>query len=153
MKCPPVPRQHVYDLYWYFASERQRSYEARLAGQPGPWTVDPIIQQYKFCNVYRAADRVSQYLIGEVCYHLEECSAVDRLFQILAFRIFSKIETWRDVHSLLGNVPTLQDLRSGGLTRALEETKQRIGGLYTGAFILCASDAYSCSLKHLNHIE
>ena len=32
-------------------------------GPEGPWTEDPILDRYKFCNTYRAADRVSQYLI------------------------------------------------------------------------------------------
>lgn len=153
MKCAPVPRKDIYELYWYFASERQGSFERRVAGRPWPWTADPIIQEYKFCNVYRAADRVSQYMIRDVCYHDEECTVEDRLFQILAFRTFSKIETWRNIHRLLGHFPTLDDLGSGSLTRALEDTKQQNGGLYTGAFILCAADAYGRSLKHLNHIE
>ena len=32
MKRPPVPRPRIYDLYWYFASERQRMFERRVAG-------------------------------------------------------------------------------------------------------------------------
>lgn len=153
MKRPPVPRQRVFDLYWYFASERQRAFEKRVAGGPGPWTDDPILQQYKFCNVFRAADRVSQYMIREVCYHDEPCSAEDRLFQIVAFRTFSKIETWRTVRDVLGHFPTLDDLGSGAFTKALEHARHSNGGLYTGAFILCATDAYGQSLKHLNHVE
>jgi 5-hmdU DNA kinase-like protein len=153
MKRMPVARQNVYELYWYFASERQRCFERRIMGEPWPWTTDQIIQEYKFCNVFRAADRVSQYMISDVCYHDEKCTAEDRLFQILAFRTFSKVETWRSVHSLLGHFPTLDDLDSASFTNALEETRQQNGGLYTGAFILCATDAYGQSLKHLNHIE
>jgi hypothetical protein len=34
-----------------------------LDQQLTPWTSDPIIQVHKFTNAYRAADRVSQYLI------------------------------------------------------------------------------------------
>ncbi|MBV9013784.1 MAG: hypothetical protein JO115_24250 [Pseudonocardiales bacterium] len=64
-----VPRHGAYELYWYVASERQRVFERRIAGRPRPWTDDSILQTYKFCNVYRAADRVSQYMISEVCYH------------------------------------------------------------------------------------
>ena len=43
----------------------------RVAGEPGPWTGGPILREFKFCNVFRAADRVSQYLIPDVCYHGE----------------------------------------------------------------------------------
>lgn len=150
---PPRPRPEVYDLYWYFASERNRIFERRVAGEPAPWTDDPILQTFKFCNVYRAADRVSQYMIRDVCYHDEDCTPEDRLFQIVAFRTFSRIDTWRTVRELLGRYPTLDDLGDGSFTKALEDAKARHGGLYTGAFILCATDAYGQTAKHLNHVE
>ena len=53
MKRPPVPRTRIYDLYWYFASERHRVFERRVAGEPDPWTDDPILREFKFCNVFR----------------------------------------------------------------------------------------------------
>lgn len=136
MRRQPRPRERIYDLYWYFASERQRVFEKRLAGEPAPWTDDSILQTYKFCNVFRAADRVSQYMIRTVCYHDEPCTDEDRLFQIVAFRTFSKIETWEAVREYLGRYPTLDDLASGAFTKALEFANQQNGGLYTGAFIL-----------------
>ena len=153
MKRPPVPRQRIYDLYWYFASERQRIFERRVAGESWPWTDDPILKTFKFCNVFRAADRVSQHLIFDVAYHNEPCSPEDRLFQIVAFRMFSKIETWQTVREFLGHHPTLHELGSGSFTKALEYAKEANGGLYTGAFILCATNAYGYSFKHLNHVE
>jgi 5-hmdU DNA kinase, helical domain len=153
MKRAPLPRNRVYDLYWYFAAERQYAFERRVEGQPWPWSEDPILQEYKFCNVYRAADRVSQYMIREVCYHDEPCTPEDRLFQIVAFRTFSKIDTWRGLREFLGRYPTLDDLNSGSFGEGLERVKLQNGGLYTGAFILCASDAYGQSSKHRNHVE
>ncbi len=153
MKKAPTPRDGVYELYWYFASERQRVFERRLRGEPAPWTEDAILQKYKFCNVFRAADRVSQYLIHDVCYHDEPCSDADRLFQIIAFRIFSRIETWERVKEYLGRSPTLQDLAEESFTRALEYAQEKNGLLYTHAFILCAADAYGQGKKYLNHVE
>lgn len=92
-------------------------------------------------------------MIREVCYHDEPCSPEDRLFQIVAFRTFSKIDTWRSVRHSLGRYPTLDDLADGSFDEALGHAKARNGGLYTGAFILCAADAYGQSSKHRNHIE
>jgi hypothetical protein len=57
-----------FDTYWRFAAERQRIFHGRASGTPPPWTGDPILRQYKFTSVYRAADRVSQYLITDVIY-------------------------------------------------------------------------------------
>lgn len=34
----------------------------REAGNPKPWTEDPILQQYRFCNVYRELDTVTQWV-------------------------------------------------------------------------------------------
>ena len=153
MKRPPTPRPRIYDLYWYYASERQSMFERRIAGEPGPWTSDPILREFKFCNVFRAADRVSQYMIRDVCYHGEPCTDEDRLFQITAFRTFSKTATWDTVHDILGRYPTLDDLADGSFGRALDQARERNGGLYTGAFILCATDAYGQSSKHRNHVE
>jgi hypothetical protein len=124
-----------------------------MAGEPGPWSDDPILREFKFCNVFRAADRVSQYMIREVCYHTEPCAPEDRLFQIIAFRLFSKIETWQATHAYLGRYPTLHDLADGSFTKALEYAAEKNGGLYTGAFILCATNAYGQPRKYLNHIE
>lgn len=153
MKRPPVPRPRIYDLYWYFASERQRMFARRVAGEPGPWTADPILRAFKFCNVFRAADRVSQYMIRDVCYHHEPCADEDRLFQITAFRTFSKTATWDTVRAALGRYPTLDDLADGSFGAALDKAREANGGLYTGAFILCATNAYGQPSKHRNHVE
>ena len=93
-RSPPTPRPGVYDLYWKFASERQEVFYRRLEGEPGPWTADPILQRYKFCNVFRAADRVSQYLIRDIAYAADTSRLEDLIFQIVAFRTFSKPRTW-----------------------------------------------------------
>jgi hypothetical protein len=153
VKRPPVPRPRIYDLYWYFASERQQMFTRRVEGEPRPWAEDPILREFKFCNVYRAAGRVSQYMIRDVCYHDEPCTPQDRLFQIVAFRTFSKTATWRTVRDVLGRHPVLDDLADGSFTSALDQARLRNGGLYTGAFILSATDAYGQSAKHRNHVE
>src|SRR5216683_6747046 len=152
MRRPPVPRPRIYDLYWYFAAERQRMFERRVAGEPWPWTDDPILREFKFCNVYRAADRVSQYMISDVAYGPDAGDFADCAFQIVAFRTFSNIATWKGVRLELGRAPRLADLASGAFERALGQVKARNGGLYTGAFILCATKAFGYDEKHRNHV-
>lgn len=149
----PTIRPEAYDIYWRFTAERQKIFEARTRGDDGPWTTDPILSAYKFCNVFRAADRVSQYLIREIAYPSVQSSQVDTLFQIVAFRTFSKIETWRELQIELGGNPTLDDLASGRFESALSRLRGAGTKIYTGAFILCATDAYGRQFKHLNHVE
>jgi hypothetical protein len=148
----PVPRPGIYELYWTFASRRQAAFERRLSGAAWPWTDDPILQMFKFCNVYRAADRVSQYMISQVAYGTDAGDFADRAFQIIAFRTFSNIATWDGVRATLGRAPRVSDLVSGAFERALGQVKARNGGLYTGAFILCANKAFGFDEKHQNHV-
>ena len=140
----------AYRAYWQFAAERQRIFLRRAAGAPPPWTDDPIMRRYKFCNSYRASDRVSQFLIRDVI-HDAEVGADDMLLRIVLFRLFSKIETWRALEDELGLV-TRRTLRGDRVARSLERLQAK-GPIYTGAFILCANKAFGFDRKVLNHIE
>lgn len=152
-RTTPTPRPGVYELYWEFASKRHAAFEARLEGRGWPWSADPILQTYKFCNVFRAADRVSQYLIRHVAYDpYPGTTPQDRVFQITAFRTFSNIATWKGVIAELDGPPRLEHLHSGAFEHALDRVKARHGGLYTGAFILCANKAFGFDEKHRNHV-
>lgn len=150
---PPVPRRDVFDLYWYFAHERHAIFERRVQGVAPPWTRDPILETFKFCNVYRASDRVSQFLIRDVAYADDGATELDTIFRIVAFRTFSRPATWQAVARYLGGQPTLKDLASDRFLNALDHAREETSGLYTGAFILCATDAYGRALKHHNHVE
>jgi alpha-glutamyl/putrescinyl thymine pyrophosphorylase clade 1 len=45
----------------YWIHEREEMREAKEFGKPKPWTQDPILQSYKFCNVHREDDRVTRW--------------------------------------------------------------------------------------------
>ena len=45
-----------------FMVERQMIYRRRAKGLPKPWTDDVILQSYRFCNVYREQDTVTQWI-------------------------------------------------------------------------------------------
>lgn len=51
------------DRLVYFIAERYRVYKAKVAGKPKPWTEDHILQTYRFCNVYRELDTVTQWIV------------------------------------------------------------------------------------------
>lgn len=52
-----------YERYLYFVREREKIRLARLANKPKPWTDDEILQNYRFCNMRRMDDAVSQWLL------------------------------------------------------------------------------------------
>lgn len=65
---PARPTQDISPLMrWVWEREQIRKKRAR--GEPPPWTEDPILQKYRFCNVRRRDDRVSQWMLTNVLQH------------------------------------------------------------------------------------
>lgn len=90
-KMAKPKRSIFYDTYWQFAAKRFDVFERRLKNQPAPWTSDPVIANNRFTNVFRASDRVSQYLIN---LQYENDDLQDVFFKTILFKLFNKIETY-----------------------------------------------------------
>ena len=75
----------IYPVLWQFACERHRVYLRRVAGDAYPWTSDSVLLEYKFTNAFRAADRVSQYLIRLICSD-REASVATLFLRTLLFK-------------------------------------------------------------------
>jgi hypothetical protein len=145
-------RQKVFDAYWRFASERQQIFYRRARRDPAPWTDDPILHRFKFCNAFRASDRVSQYLIREVIYSERgiDMAAEDAFLRIILFRLFSKETTWQALEQTTGGVDR-RTLKPDSLGDALDRQREK-QSIYTAAFILAAHDVYGQRSKHRNHL-
>lgn len=150
-RAEPRVRPDVYAAYWHFAAERQSIFERRLEGMPSPWTDDEILMEYRFCNAFRASDRVSQYLIREVIYGPPRFTAEDRFLRTVLFRLFSRPATWELIEGKVGTVST-EDFDSRAIGDLLDGEMEEGRTLYTSAFILCANRAYGHRRKHRNHL-
>lgn len=147
----PRVRDEVYTAYWYFAAERHAIFESRLQGQGWPWTDDPILQRHRFCNSFRAADRVTQHLIQHAIYEEQEFSEEDLFLRVVLNRLFSRPTTWDLLESRVGRIQAAT-FDAEKYDQVLEEARASGGKLYTGAFILCANSAYGFRRKHRNHL-
>lgn len=58
----PIYHFKQLDSFARFVVERHRIYRRRAAGDPQPWTADPILRDFKFTNVYRELDRVTVWI-------------------------------------------------------------------------------------------
>ncbi len=141
----------VYDTYWRFAAERQAIYERRLKDNRGPWTRDLVLRNYRFTNVYRAADRVSQYLIRDIQYRSDRDQSPNELFfRTLLFKIFNKIETWEMIEDAIGPVSWQRaDLNS--IEQVLDDALRRGTRIYSAAYIM-PSPTLGHDRKHANHL-
>lgn len=144
-------RQEIYDLYWYFACERQNIFWKKVKGEFAPWTDDKILQQYKFCNSYRVNDRVSQYLLKNVIYNGKQYSNEDMLFRIVLFKLFNKESTWELLFNHFHDI-TLSTFYLKEYSNILENAISKGIRIYNDAYISCANKAFGYDRKHDNHL-
>ena len=151
-RLSPAKPTVVYDTYWRFAAERQAIFFRRLSGLSAPWTKDKILQAYKFTNTYRAADRVSQYLIRNVIYKGEQ-TPNEVCFRILLFKIFNRIQTWELLNQELGNISYAQ-YSFRWYDSILTKAMARGAKIYSAAYIMPSGRNRSpYGKKHSMHLE
>jgi hypothetical protein len=148
---PPRPSP-IFETYWQFAARRQSIYFKRIGGAAPPWTDDPILASYKFTNAYRAADRVSQYLIKEVLYQ-RSSTFRDQFFRTLLFKLFNRIETWELLTSGLGTIE-LKSFDWRAADQILSDAQARGIRIYSGAYIIpSAPSEIRPAKKHRTHLQ
>lgn len=150
----PARPTAVFATYWRFAAARQAIYIDRIQGGIAPWTDDWILAGHRFTNAYRAADRVSQYLIQQVQYPIGEMlSPHDIVFRTLVFKIFNRIETWELLVNLLGPI-TWARYTFEQYDAILTEALQRGDRIFSAAYIMPAgSAAYRDVRKHRSFLR
>ena len=141
----------VYDSYWKFAAERQKIFIKRIKGKAPPWTNDHILAQYRFTNVYRASDRVSQYLIKNVIYGGNE-STEETFFRIILFKIFNKIETWEVLLKAFDGKLQWSTFDLKKYAKVLDSQIKKQSSIYSPAYIM-PSPNFGLKRKHRNHLH
>lgn len=142
----PTP---VFDTYWRFAAARHAVYEARLRGEPGPWTRDPVIAGHRFTNCFRAADRVSQYLIREVIYRGDQ-DPNEVVFRALLFKFFNRTSTWECLSEEFGELGW-SSFDRGRFDEALGKVFDAGHRLYSAAYVM-PPPRLGAARKHSNHL-
>lgn len=89
---------------WAYIQERERIRLRKEAGQPFPWTDDPILGAYKFTNVRRVHDRTTQAFLAIYRAHAK-APAHEALYNCGVHRLFGTAEFaatvgWQTKHDL-----------------------------------------------------
>jgi hypothetical protein len=140
----------VFETYWRFAYTRQEVFHRRAAGDAPPWTDDPILGSHRFTNAYRAADRVSQFLIKHVLYEGEQLEE-EVFFRCLLFKIFNRIDTWEHLRARVGDV----SWHAYSFERYAVELDRLLAAgrsIYSPAYIM-PSPPFGDRRKHRNHLR
>lgn len=78
------------DRFFAYARERHGVYLRRTAGAARPWTDEPILQQYRFTNVFRELDKTTAWYRQHVREPLDGRPEV--LLATVLFRMLNRIE-------------------------------------------------------------
>ena len=92
------------DRYCYWQIEREIiRWKKEELKMPAPWTKDPILQEFKFCQVFREDDRTTRWFAKHIREPMRDDTKV--LMATVIFRWFNLIETGRTLkeHDLLLN--------------------------------------------------
>lgn len=150
-KSKPKP-SNVYDTYWKFIAKRQEVFYNRFNKTEYPWSDDNILNNYKFTNVYRATDRVSQYLIRNVIYNGNQ-NPIDLFFRIILFKIFNRISTWEFFEQELGKI-SLNDYSYNTYNKLLSDVLKSKSPIYSAAYIMASGKStFGMERKHQNHLK
>lgn len=140
----------VFDTYWRFATKRQEMFMRRVAGTAPPWTEDAVLATHRFTNVYRASDRVSQYLIRHVLYEGPQ-GPEEVFFRAILFKLFNRIETWEELARSVGR-PSWQRFDLERYAAVLDNLLGRGLRIYSAAYIM-PSPPFGSARKHRNHLQ
>lgn len=125
--------------FFNYAKERFNIYLKRQAGEPWPWTDDPILQTYKFTEIYREWDTGTIWLRKNIREPFADHPNL--FFNICVYRQFNRVETAELVGFLGGEFDpdalylTVQKRKSAGLP------------IYTSAHMVKAAPRGICADK------
>lgn len=129
----------IEEHFFAFVFERQRMWHRRFVlKQPAPWTDDPILSTYKFCNMYRELDACTMYLLDKLT---ETTDRRTQLLNIIFFRFFNL----KNLYEALG-VHLLQRVNTLELLPRFDAMKKK-GPIFNNAYII--SPGQSREPKHV----
>jgi hypothetical protein len=134
------------DLLVQWIERREAVRRAKAAGQPWPWTQDPPLQQWRWCNVRRMDDRVSLALLRR----WYAPSATDAATALVS-ACLARLVNWPD---LLMAITAGETFALRHLERARERLQARAEDgekVFTGAYVVPGRPGEGKVLTVVNH--
>jgi len=128
MRFPWLEASSNSEQFIELAKERYRMRLRRERREAGPWTDDPILQQFRFCNVHREHDKTTVWCRENVREPLRD-DPVRVALATIAFRWFNRIEVGERILPVLLEAGWNKD-------RIRNRLKNWEGPIVTGAYMV-----------------
>lgn len=115
-----------------FIAERHNIYLRRASGMPKPWTKDPILRNYRFCNMYRSLDIVTVWIMDNWINPYVDSDTL--AMRALVGRLINKTETL-DLMLKTPGCDLVNSYNQEKMWELFQEIKARGDRLVTGAYI------------------
>lgn len=118
------------ELLYEFITQRYLIYKRRAAGLPyEDWYIgcNNLFSKYKFTNIFREDDRVSKWLITNICFNYN-FSLEERFWRTILFRLYNRIDTAEELHLLDADLWDREDAKNEYLVDQINHD------VYTRAF-------------------
>lgn len=110
-----------------FIKERESIRVKREAGKLKPWTKDPILQKFKFCNMHREDDRVTRWIATN--WREPNRDDPNIWFAMLLARLVNRPDALADIGYPVPWKP-------GKFLKAMGARREAGAKMYTGAYII-----------------
>lgn len=122
----------AYGQLRYWMDERERVRLLKESGAPRPWTTDPVIAEWRFCNVNRCDDRETKWIFTNVI----EANATS---PVLWFNLcIARFLNWSPTLAQIGYFGVWDRDRFVTEIEARQAAKEKV---YTGAYMVPAGPA------------
>lgn len=118
------------DLFFYWVKERQSIHDKKEVGLPKPWTDNPILQRYKFCNVKREDDRVTIWIKNN--WRDPYRGHPNMWFAMIVARLFN----WPPTLDLIGFPLSDFDILKPLWRDQLKKHREQGNKVFTGAYLV-----------------
>jgi len=120
-----------------FILEREKVRQKKEAGCPKPWTEDLILQQYRFCNVNRERDTVTEFIRDQFIGYSE------RWFSLVVARLLNQPDSLKEL-----DLEKLDVWREQEFINVLQNFQSQGGRVFNAAYIVSTAGAKGCKIEY-----
>lgn len=113
----------------HWIRERDLVRARREAGLPRPWTDDPLLLDYRWCNVRRMDDKVSKWLMGN--WYVSIRGSENQIYAALLGRLINWPESLERIREVFPDM--------GKMMSALKAYREAGNKVFTGAYVIPGS--------------